>query len=463
MKLKRLEITNYKVFQEYYIDFTEQDINILIGKSNSGKSTVLEILNLLDEKSALKFEDFNKDATDHIIRFVYLFEKDEARVQIDKEYVVEYDKQKVKAPKILINNSQVNKNFYLEHNVESGRLDLLLQEFKIPKIYYMNPNSSPGIFTSIARDIIKDRVLREQINLDLLNRQLNELLEKNVININSELGVVNERVNVGIQKVFSTAEQLNINLNIEDFIIEDLINKININIDFEEMSLLNQGTEFQRILILTLIKYSMENNFIENKLLLIDEPEAYLHPQAIREVSNLLYEINGIQTIISTHSPVMVNITREDRSIKLMRVEDVNNQSFQTLYEETGSLREVMNSDVKKKFQLHNIINPYLNEFFFTNKIILVEGDVEELLFKTLLELDQFSKFRDTKIVNTHGKDTIVNYMCIINNVNIAYSVLTDLDNFRTKKNGDVRAPETIRAMKTKTNNIYRQLRDESK
>lgn len=46
MKLKRFSVINYKVFsKKFTIEFSDQNIVILTGKNNTGKSTFLEAIN----------------------------------------------------------------------------------------------------------------------------------------------------------------------------------------------------------------------------------------------------------------------------------------------------------------------------------------------------------------------------------------------------------------------------------
>ena len=55
-------------------------------------------------------------------------------------------------------------------------------------------------------------------------------------------------------------------------------------------------------------------------MLLIDEPEAFLHPEAIRQLSASLYEIGNIMPIvITTHSPVLINLENDHTVIDIFK------------------------------------------------------------------------------------------------------------------------------------------------
>ena len=68
MKISKLKLFNYKQFKEFSIDFND-DTNLLIGDNESGKSTILEAINLCltgyyrnqNLKNNLTSEIFNKE------------------------------------------------------------------------------------------------------------------------------------------------------------------------------------------------------------------------------------------------------------------------------------------------------------------------------------------------------------------------------------------------------------------
>ncbi len=74
------------------------------------------------------------------------------------------------------------------------------------------------------------------------------------------------------------------------------------------------GTGAQRSIQMTLICYLAEARSstpkeASRRLLLIDEPELYLHPQGVRRLRQALSELAnaGFQIVFSTHSPLMLS------------------------------------------------------------------------------------------------------------------------------------------------------------
>jgi len=205
-----------------------------------------------------------------------------------------------------------------------------------------------------------------------------------------------------------------------------------------------QGHGLQRSLIISLLQilnlYSNEeSNTPESDLVSrsvifgIEEPEIYLHPQMIRKMKDVLIELSdkpNYQIICSSHSPVFIDMADRHRSIvRLQKNEERLVTAFQ-VHEEMFSGEEAED----KKNQLRMIIDfdSKVNEIFFSNNIVLVEGDTEVALFQKTAELLNFfsskEQMRDTTFINCHGKDSIENFIPVLNHFEINYLVVHDID-----------------------------------
>lgn len=74
------------------------------------------------------------------------------------------------------------------------------------------------------------------------------------------------------------------------------------------------GAGAQRTIQMALIRYladvrRAEDDQLSRRLLLIDEPELYLHPQGVRRLRETLKTLSsaGFQVVFSTHSPLMLS------------------------------------------------------------------------------------------------------------------------------------------------------------
>jgi len=130
---------------------------------------------------------------------------------------------------------------------------------------------------------------------------------------------------------------------------------------------------------------------VKNGVLIIDEPELHLHPrwqQVLLELFNDFTESRGIQFFIVTHSPHFIT----PQSIK----------STFRVHIKDGESRIVppqnLNESDKELFMLVNIFNN--TKVFFADKVILVEGDDDQIIYGSILKKVQIEK-KNSKIIET--------------------------------------------------------------
>ncbi len=61
MKVFKIEIENYRLLKEFSMDL-ENELSLVIGKNNTGKTSILSILNKFlnpSERNKFFFDDFN--------------------------------------------------------------------------------------------------------------------------------------------------------------------------------------------------------------------------------------------------------------------------------------------------------------------------------------------------------------------------------------------------------------------
>jgi len=133
-------------------------------------------------------------------------------------------------------------------------------------------------------------------------------------------------------------------------------------------------------------------------ILAIEEPELYLHPSRCRYLSDLLFQLAlrpGVglgarnQIIYATHSPYFVDLFRFDK-IRIVRknpspsslVPHTTVTRF-TLDQAAKELAKVCNADASKftkdsfRARAMSVINTIVSEGFFSDVVVVVEGQVE--------------------------------------------------------------------------------------
>jgi len=197
----------------------------------------------------------------------------------------------------------------------------------------------------------------------------------------------------------------------------------------------------QRSIIFSLLELLGESKSPTTKLvgprnlILIEEPEIYMHPQMERKIADTLYNIatNGkAQVICSTHSQIFIRIAEKHKAlIRMIRCSDNTLCVIQKGELFSGADRE----DKRRRLQMIINFDPSVNEAFFAKKVVLVEGDTEIAVFKEAAELldyfdteEKYHKKRDTTFINCRGKWTIAAFQEVLNHFGIDYVVIHDKD-----------------------------------
>lgn len=207
-------------------------------------------------------------------------------------------------------------------------------------------------------------------------------------------------------------------------------------------SIAQQGSGARRALMWAALHYISENppKKAENSrphLLLLDEPELCLHPSAIRDACRLLYDLpsgSNWQVMVTTHSPAFIDLSRDNTTI--VRVGRSGSGAIQSTTVFRPSAVKLDERE-KEEMKLLNLYDPYVAEFFFGGKIIIVEGDTEYTAFRYVMSrLAADPAFKDVHIIRARGKVTVALMARILNAFKARYAVLHDADSPTCVRNG---------------------------
>jgi len=201
-----------------------------------------------------------------------------------------------------------------------------------------------------------------------------------------------------------------------------------------------QGSGARRTLLWTAIRLLAETKKKDSSqrphILLLDEPEICLHPNAVREACDLLYDVpantGNWQVMVTTHSPCFVDFARDHTSIVRVERRNDGNVMGTTIFRPS---KAGFDGSDRERLKLLNMCDPYVAEFFFGGKSIIVEGDTEYTAFKYVMGLFP-EKHQGIHVVRARGKATIVSLCKILNQFGAPYSVLHDSDHPTYQKNG---------------------------
>ena len=206
----------------------------------------------------------------------------------------------------------------------------------------------------------------------------------------------------------------------------------------------DQGHGLQRTLIITLLQVLAEAQsqgttqeeqvFSRSIVLLVEEPELYLHPQMERLMRDVLHRLAaqpGMQVACSTHSPVFLDIVGKYRAIvrmvKQSSGDTTGSQVTRDLFPGPANLAE------KEKLQTVARFHPTINELFFAKQVVLFEEFSAIVTFDRAAELcGLFQRHkrlrREISLIDCGGKGNITAFQRYLNAFGIPYRVLHDLD-----------------------------------
>lgn len=198
-----------------------------------------------------------------------------------------------------------------------------------------------------------------------------------------------------------------------------------------------QGSGTRRTLLWTALRYLSEavapsDSSARPHVLLLDEPEICLHPTAIREAREVLYSLptaKNWQVMITTHSPIFIDLSKDNTTVVRVERQSDNQVHSVTLYRPT---KAKLDEDDRANLKALNACDPYVNEFFFGGDVVVVEGDTEYTAFSMLKALAP-EKYRNLHVVRARGKGSILTILKILNQFSSKYAVLHDSDTPQAK------------------------------
>lgn len=163
------------------------------------------------------------------------------------------------------------------------------------------------------------------------------------------------------------------------------------------------------------------------RLLIIDEPELYLHPQAVEQLRRALTALssNGYQVLFSTHSPMMIG--RD--AICDTRLVRKNESGITHIAPSVQHTLQQFNDDPKSHlntlFELKNA-----SEWLFADRVLLVEGKTERRILPPWIEhaTGKSLAARKMALVEMQGAGALPKCMAVLKALGIPSFAIADLD-----------------------------------
>lgn len=398
MKLiDRLIIKNYRSIKN--LDIKLGKINAFIGPNNSGKTNIMNALNIVLREFYPSFRVF--DETDF---FKYM--------QADIEITVIFDTPIESYPSPQGFTVRYDGNEFNYHATDSqGKTmqwprgnDIRVSNDMRNEIPLMNIGINRQAYQQLrpTKWTIYGKILRaidaqiSELEKSEYKKEVEEAYDTHLNHHLSEFKrVVKEytKQHTGLELDFqlSTIDPTEILKTVRPYVRDDILN---INFDMEKT-----GLGVQSAFALALARAYCD--IVKKPLILaIEEPELYLHPHGCRHFYKILQNLanNGFQIIYTTHGRAFV---------------DISNYSDIHLVRKVGS-ETVVNSGLSftitpsEVLKMQSVCDDRINEIFFADKVILVEGFVDQICCRCAFdEIGVNPDENNVSIIECIGKDEI--------------------------------------------------------
>ena len=391
-----------RIFQNEFdfsqISFTESSITFDISFDNSTHKVSFKLISAF-------MNDFEKLYYHYLQDFNLLQKLIEANNNLFKK-----NWEMLKNPFALISSMRQHGGFNTHLNMASGISE------QLKTAYQSDGNNSTKNYSSTDTVFRLSSIrIAQELIANIYNKGQEHALNFAEQNENSILFKINGilKKNLGFTLKL---ESLNQAVHSANLVIYDGHQKI----DFNDLS---SGQKSIFFLLFTIYGFNIENGF-----LLIDEPELHLHAAMQTKYFSLLKEIQvkaNLQIIIATHSAIFIDETTINNTYRFSKVSQCS---------------KVTNTEIVNRNQRDLIkILTYTNSsrIFFSNKVLLVEGDSDEYFFRYYLDnyyLSIFPKEEAIEILNIGGKNNYEKWRTFLSLFQIPCYFIGDFDNVKDFK-----------------------------
>ena len=463
MQIVGLRIHHFKSIHDMWIQDIENAL-ILVGQNNTGKTTVLDAIRAVGGVYQIKPEDFDEDGSNIEIEVAIAYEEEDfkqlqsigviSRYRRLDAWKAEFEKRLPSFRNGILQFTYVaNRDGKIRYEDGYRKHNPYIKEV-FPKIYYVDAERNLAPFQQDMLFIQEDALLKKmRADCCLFNQA------KKCNHCFSCIGLLNQKTPQELT-VFETSKLLDYKLyqlNLDEFAQkvnrnfqknggqEKILFSMNRNIE----SMLTVTTEIyhpvqeitrpvermskgmRSVYMLSLLETYMEDENQTPSIILVEDPEIFLHPTMQKTSGDILYRLSKKnQVIFSTHSPNLLP-NFNSRQIRQMIL---NEEGYPA---------------VRKKTDINVILDDLgytANDLMNVDFVFIVEGKQDKSRLPLLLKhyysemYDEEGNLSRVAIITTNSCTNIKTY------ANLKYmNQIYIKDRFLMIRDGDGKNPEQLR------------------
>ncbi len=471
MRFSKLSIENFRSIKNVVeINFPpNSNLCAIVGSNNAGKSNILSALAMvlgvqfppLGKRDLEATDFYNYDTTETVVVSLHLATPITDKNVYNKEFLVEGFRLEAKHYKRGTQKGELHTELYCFGRNAKGEEDATLKDAdsirgaprpihpreyisQVGTVYALEPSTLAGFFRTTGRgplaqllDLYREDFPKAtnlypreaqsgalqktaQDAFDQVASQLTPILRtKRLEEIESALGR-----HVAEFLGLPSAARFRIDFGIPEAqeLLEELVDlRIREDPSLRAVSLGRIGTGYLSLFRVAVLQALLEVEDRGSAILMIEEPESYLHPHLRRFFYEILGKLGdrGDQIFYATHAQEFVDLRSFREVVRVAKPTMLRTEVFQV---PKGASIGFDSMHIKLRGKGNQ-------ELYFAERVLLTEGQDDRMVFELLLEKKGFPvDARSISVIDCGSKDNIPDYIELCKSLGIGYFTIFDSD-----------------------------------